>query len=49
MTGAGNGIGRSCALRMAEHGAQVVVNDLGTDEFAGGNRLGVAVPGDGWL
>jgi NAD(P)-dependent dehydrogenase (short-subunit alcohol dehydrogenase family) len=36
VTGAGNGIGKACAIELGRHGAAVVVNDLGTDEFGGG-------------
>lgn len=36
ITGAGRGIGREHALMMAGHGARVVINDLGGDEFGGG-------------
>ena len=31
ITGAGRGIGREYALMLAEHGARIVVNDLGGD------------------
>jgi NAD(P)-dependent dehydrogenase (short-subunit alcohol dehydrogenase family) len=42
VTGAGNGIGRACALAIGAQGARVVVNDLGTDEFARGTSAGPA-------
>jgi len=42
VTGAGRGIGREYALMLAEHGAKVVVNDLGGARDGGGGDLGPA-------
>ncbi len=46
ITGAGNGLGRAHALGMAEQGAKVVVNDIGTSangEGASGNPADIVV------
>ncbi len=39
VTGAGRGIGREHALALAQHGAKVVVNDLGGDRTGDGSDL----------
>ncbi len=42
VTGAGRGIGREHALMLAEHGAKVVVNDLGGSRDGEGSSAGPA-------
>jgi len=42
VTGAGRGVGREYALLLAEHGAKVVINDLGAGPDGSGSDYGPA-------
>ncbi|MEP3278814.1 MAG: 3-oxoacyl-ACP reductase FabG [Stappiaceae bacterium] len=46
VTGAGSGIGRAIALRLAEEGAKVVVNDIDHDAAAATTSIILAAGGD---
>jgi NAD(P)-dependent dehydrogenase (short-subunit alcohol dehydrogenase family) len=39
VTGAGSGIGRAEAILLSQHGAKVVVNDIGTSTGPGGVHM----------
>ena len=42
VTGGARGVGREHCMMLAEHGAKVVVNDLGGDRTGKGNDVGPA-------
>jgi NAD(P)-dependent dehydrogenase (short-subunit alcohol dehydrogenase family) len=46
ITGAGQGIGRSHALRFAEEGARLVINDIGLGVTSGPDGSGISQPSD---
>ena len=35
ITGSGRGIGKSIALKLASHGANIVINDIPSSDYAG--------------